>query len=107
LIIDTPGLREVGLIADEACLEALAPSMSALATECRFSDCSHGGEPGCAVQDALDDGALPQEDYDTYVKLGKEAAYNRRKIDARFEKEERKRWKKITIQNRSRSRQRF
>lgn len=100
IIIDTPGLREVGLIADEVDLESVAPSVNQFASQCRFRDCSHTSEPDCAVQGALDGGELPQEELDVYVQMEREAAYNRRKLDSRLAQEERKRWKKITVQNR-------
>lgn len=100
IIVDTPGLREVGLIADTDDLDVLAPSVNSLASQCRFRNCTHSSEPGCAVQGALAEGELPQEELDVYVQMEREAAYNRRKIDARLAQEERKRWKKITVQNR-------
>ncbi len=100
IVIDTPGLREVGLIADTDDLEVLAPSVNSFASECRFRNCTHTSEPDCAVQGALDGGELPQEELDVYVQMEREAAYNRRKLDSRLAQEERKRWKKITVQNR-------
>lgn len=100
IIIDTPGLREVGLIADVDDLEFLAPSVSALALKCRFRNCTHTSEPGCAVQNSLDQGELPQSDLDMFIRLEKEADYNRRKLDSRLAQAERNRWKQITVQNR-------
>lgn len=100
IIIDTPGLREVGLIADDDDLDVLAPSVNAFASQCRFRDCTHTNEPECAVQNALEEGGLPQEELDVYVQMEREAAYNRRKLDSRLAQEERKRWKKIAVHNR-------
>jgi ribosome biogenesis GTPase len=102
MIIDTAGLREVGLVADEGVLDRLMPSVQELASECRFGDCSHTSEPGCAVLEALESGALPVEEYEGYNKLQREIAYTKRKFDQQAANAERDRWKKITVDNRRR-----
>ncbi|WGM40077.1 ribosome small subunit-dependent GTPase A [Caulobacter sp. NIBR1757] len=74
LIVDTPGMRELGLIGDDEGLEAAFEDVEALIAACRFSDCGHGGEPGCAVRAALDSGALDAGRWASFLKLGQELA---------------------------------
>lgn len=76
LLIDTPGMRELGLAGAEDGLEAGFEDIAALATQCRYADCGHEGEPGCAVRAAVEQGALPAERYRSYLKLRKESAYH-------------------------------
>lgn len=73
-LIDTPGLREVGLWTDAETVDAVFDDVTDLGAECRFRDCAHEGEPGCAVQEALDRGHLAPDRYQSWVKLRKEAA---------------------------------
>ncbi len=68
-LIDTPGMRELKLSGDERFDEGLFAELDELAGQCRFSDCSHGNEPGCAVQAAIADGRLTLERYRHYCKL--------------------------------------
>lgn len=74
MVVDTPGMRELGVEAVD--LSRSFADIDALAAQCRFSDCTHTAEPGCAVQRALADGTLAQRRYDHYLKLKKEAAYD-------------------------------
>lgn len=69
LIIDTPGMRELQLWDADAGVESAFADITALALRCRFTDCRHGTEPGCAVQAALASGELPAERWRTYQKL--------------------------------------
>jgi ribosome biogenesis GTPase len=70
LLIDTPGLRELQLWADDgAGLAAAFDDVSTLATSCRFTNCGHGAEPGCAVRAAVADGRLDPARLDSYLKL--------------------------------------
>jgi ribosome biogenesis GTPase / thiamine phosphate phosphatase len=71
-IIDTPGLRELQLWADEEALPSAFADVDAFAAECRFRDCRHENEPGCAVRAALADGRLPPERFASFLKLRKE-----------------------------------
>ncbi|WP_375742312.1 ribosome small subunit-dependent GTPase A [Corallococcus interemptor] len=83
LIIDGPGMRELGLWGDEE--EGLANAFAdvlALATGCRFSDCGHQGEPGCAVKAAVEDGTLSEERHASFQKLQREQAFQHRQTDA-------------------------
>ncbi|QQR91333.1 MAG: ribosome small subunit-dependent GTPase A [Myxococcales bacterium] len=75
LCIDTPGLRELGLWGSDEGLDVVFPEIEALARTCRFHDCSHEVEPGCAIQAALQDGALSSERYESWLKLRREYAF--------------------------------
>lgn len=74
-LIDTPGMREVGLWNDEEGIESSFGDIEALSSLCRFSDCSHTTEPGCAVQKAILEGKLDKERYNSFMKLKKENLY--------------------------------
>lgn len=68
-LIDTPGMRELKLVGEEDLAEGVFEEIEALAANCRFRDCAHAGEPGCAVLAALDSGKLQPERYAHFVKL--------------------------------------
>lgn len=72
LLIDNPGLREIQLWAGDDALESTFEDIDALAAGCRFTDCGHEGEPGCAVDAAVDDGRLAPERLESYRKLERE-----------------------------------
>jgi ribosome biogenesis GTPase len=76
--------------------------VEALAGECRFGDCAHETEPGCAVRAALDSGELPERRWASYVKLQREARWMAMRHDARLRAEERSKWKRITKDYRNR-----
>jgi len=90
LLLDTPGMRELQLWADESALEETFADVAELARDCRFSDCAHGQEPGCAVRAALGNGALPQIRWESYSKLQRELRALAVKQDARLRSEARK-----------------
>jgi ribosome biogenesis GTPase len=73
VLIDTPGLREVGLWTDESSVDGVFPEIDEIAEHCHFRDCSHGPEPGCAVQAALVDGRLSAERFAAWESLRREA----------------------------------
>lgn len=77
LVIDNPGMREFGLIDAEEGFGSRHADIVALAAACRYRDCSHAGEPGCAVQAALVAGELSAEHFESYRKLSSEAAFHR------------------------------
>ena len=81
LIIDTPGLRELGLWTSTAGTAAAFDDVEALAAECRFDDCRHRTEPGCAVLEALEDGRLPADRFAAWVKLQRELAWAAQRAD--------------------------
>jgi len=72
LLIDTPGIRELGLLGGENALGEAFADIENLAASCAFSDCTHGAEPRCAVKGALASGALDAERYASYLKLKEE-----------------------------------
>lgn len=75
VVIDTPGMRELQLWTGEESTRAVFDEIEALAKLCRFRDCDHRKEPGCAVRAAIESGELDQERYQSYVKLQREAAF--------------------------------
>ena len=100
LIIDTPGIRELQLwVADEGIDEAFE-DVTELFASCRFSDCAHDREPGCAVHAALDDGSLPAERWESYLKLQAELDHLDRKLDKRAAAAARKKWIAVSKEGR-------
>jgi ribosome biogenesis GTPase / thiamine phosphate phosphatase len=95
MIIDTPGLKELQLIAGEESTAAAFSDIEELAQHCRYDDCSHEGEPGCAVQAALACGELEQRRYEQYLDIRKEIRYVQRRFDEQSARQERDRWKQI------------
>jgi ribosome biogenesis GTPase len=81
LLVDTPGLRELGLWGGEEGLRDTFSEVESLAFHCRFRDCTHRTEPGCAVLAAVRDGALPAERLESYAKLVGEVRYLDAKTD--------------------------
>ena len=77
LVIDNPGMREFGVFAADEGIEASYPDILALAKECRFRDCTHSNEPGCAVLNALERGEIDAEHYGNFAKLRRESEHNR------------------------------
>ena len=73
LLVDTPGMRELQLVDDDG-LDTVFADIEALAAGCRFRDCRHDSEPGCAVKAAVANGELDVERLEHYAKLGREAA---------------------------------
>ncbi|MEU6848241.1 ribosome small subunit-dependent GTPase A [Streptomyces sp. NPDC046716] len=101
VLIDTPGLRGVGLYDAEAGVEQAFAEIAELAEQCRFHDCGHQVEPGCAVLAAVDDGTLPQRRLDSYRKLMRENRRLAARTDARLRDEMRKVWKQRGQQGRA------
>ncbi len=95
LLIDTPGIRSLEMAGADEGVEAAFDDILALAAACRFSDCRHTTEPGCAVRNALSDGTLNPDRLASHQKLERELAHVERKTDPRAQAEERKRWKSI------------
>ena len=94
LLLDTPGMRELALWADESVLESTFTEIVELAGACRFADCTHLHEPGCAVQAAIADGSLDAERFDSYLKLQRELRALEVRKDARLRSETRKDWRR-------------
>jgi ribosome biogenesis GTPase / thiamine phosphate phosphatase len=81
LLIDTPGMRELGMFDGEDGLQAAFEDIDALASACRFADCRHGHEPGCALRAAIAGGELAEERLRSYQKLERELAHEARRHD--------------------------
>ncbi len=96
LLIDTPGMRELQLWSGESGVEEVFDDIARLARECRFRDCTHGTEPGCAIRLALEEGKLDEKRFRSYVKLRKEVAYQSRRIDEGEQRKEKERAKRIS-----------
>ena len=75
MVIDTPGMRELGMWDSSEGLGITFADIEALTLKCRFSNCTHGNEPGCAVRAAIDSGELSEERWQSYQKLIQENAY--------------------------------
>jgi ribosome biogenesis GTPase / thiamine phosphate phosphatase len=90
LVLDTPGMRELQLWADESALDETFADVAELARQCRFTDCAHGSEPGCAVRAALAAGTLPRIRWESYTKLQRELSSLALRQDARLRSEARK-----------------
>ncbi|MCP3976368.1 MAG: ribosome small subunit-dependent GTPase A [bacterium] len=91
VLIDTPGLRSVGLAESSEGISQVFRDVEKLLDQCRFRDCAHESEPGCAVQGAIEEGSLDARRYDSYLKLEAEQERTRRRKEAiatRAEKKE-------------------
>ena len=95
LLIDTPGIRSLEVAGADEGVETAFDDIIELATGCRFSDCSHGAEPGCAVRAALDDGSLSQDRLASHRKLERELAHAERKEDPRARAVHKREWRLI------------
>ena len=95
LLVDTPGLREFGMWGEGSGLGATFADIDALAPDCRYRDCRHADEPGCAVRQAVDEGRLDPDRLASFHKLAKELAFLHRQVDQRAALEEKRRWKSI------------
>jgi ribosome biogenesis GTPase len=94
-IIDTPGMRELQLWAGQGSLDSAFDDIADLASQCRFRDCAHGMEEGCAVQSAILEGALDGARWHSYQKLRAEIAWHERKTDVSAALAQKRLWKKI------------
>jgi ribosome biogenesis GTPase len=103
-LIDTPGMRELQLWEADEGIDATFSDVAELAARCRFHDCAHDEEPGCAVKEALASGELPAERLASFRKQQRELAAIARKKDKRLASEETKKWKRIHRDARARSR---
>ena len=95
LLVDTPGIRALEVLGAEEGVETAFDDVADIAATCRFSDCRHNGEPGCAVQAALADGTLSHERLASHQKLERELARAAREGDPRARAEYRRTWKLI------------
>jgi ribosome biogenesis GTPase len=89
-LIDTPGMRELQLWLSEESIDAVFDEITALAASCRFRDCTHSGEPGCAVG-----GAVAEDRLESYHKLRREAEWHEAMTDPLAAQERKRKWKVI------------
>ncbi len=102
LVIDTPGLRKVEVFGSLESLEETFPEIEAFAQQCKFLDCKHEKEPGCAVKQALDLGKLDIAEWISYKKLKKEMEFINRKLSKTEISNTKKRWREIHLNFRKR-----
>jgi ribosome biogenesis GTPase len=95
LLIDTPGMREMQPWVEESAIAEAFEDIADLARDCRFGDCAHETEPGCAVRAAVERGELTTDRLDHFRHLGREVAFEERKRDKSAAAAEKRRWKKI------------
>ncbi|MPM42539.1 Small ribosomal subunit biogenesis GTPase RsgA [bioreactor metagenome] len=87
LLIDNPGMREVGIVDERGGLEQAYDQISALASDCRYADCSHLGEEGCAVVRAVEEGVVERSAYDNYLRLQREREFYETSVAEKRRKE--------------------
>ena len=95
LVLDTPGMRELQLWDADGLGQTFA-DIDELASSCRFANCGHRGEPGCAIAAAIADGSLDPGRHESWRKLQRETAHHERRVDALARNAERRRWKQIS-----------
>ncbi len=96
VIIDTPGMRELRMWGDESSVSDTFGDIEELATRCRFRDCRHMREPGCAIHQAIEQGALDAGRYESYLRLQREMAHLARRQDNKARLAEKARAKKLS-----------
>ncbi|MBP3041272.1 ribosome small subunit-dependent GTPase A [Bacillaceae bacterium Marseille-Q3522] len=107
VLIDTPGMREIQLWDSEEGISQTFADIEELASKCRFRDCKHEEEPGCAVKEAIAKNRLSEERFLSYKKLLRELAFLERKQDRREKANEKKRWKNITKETRQKQKNKY
>lgn len=107
LLIDTPGLRQISLWGDETDLSGAFDDIQQLAAHCRFDDCQHLTEPGCAVRDAIAQGTLDPQRLENYFKLQRELRHLEGRQTQQLRQEQRARSKHIRQFSRNRQKNRY
>jgi ribosome biogenesis GTPase len=87
VVIDTPGMREVGMADSAAGVASVFDELTRLGKQCRYADCTHANEPGCMVLAAIREGELDKDRYDNYISLKKEAEFYELSEQERREKD--------------------
>lgn len=95
MLIDTPGMRELQLWGGEEGVERSFDDIVQVAARCRFTNCRHEKEPGCAIHAGLKDGTLDTRRWESYLKIQREVAFQNRKGDKALQSEEKKKWKSV------------
>ena len=93
IIIDNPGMRELGIISSELGIDDTFSEIDELSDQCRYKDCTHTVEAGCAVLEALERGEISQERYENFLKLYPESKYNEMSYVEKRQKD--KKWGKF------------
>jgi ribosome biogenesis GTPase len=96
MVIDTPGMREMQMWGEETGLNQTFDDIDELADSCRFKDCAHTNEPGCAIRQAITDGLLAPKRLESFFKLKKEFAYAAERKTMKASAVEKKHWKEIS-----------
>ncbi len=107
LIIDTPGMREIQLWEGGEGLAETFEDIEKLVLECKFTDCKHESEPGCAVRAAMKTGEIDEARFKSYKKLLNEIKYFEGKQNKRAQITEKKKWKKLTSEAKKKSKQKY
>ncbi|MBD3257611.1 ribosome small subunit-dependent GTPase A [candidate division GN15 bacterium] len=94
ILVDTPGMRLIGLWSDDSGLEQTFEDIEGLATACKFRDCSHADEPGCAIQAAIESGELDAKRFASYLRLQREIAHMERRKDKAAMHQLKREWQK-------------
>ncbi|EQC48717.1 ribosome small subunit-dependent GTPase A [Bacteriovorax sp. BSW11_IV] len=100
VIVDTPGMRGLMLVASSDELDESFSDVSELIAKCRFTNCTHQNEPGCMILGSLESGDLDSDRYANYLRMRKEALYLQRRSDQGAYSEQRNKWKKLSVQYR-------
>jgi ribosome biogenesis GTPase / thiamine phosphate phosphatase len=95
VLLDTPGMREMAFWDAEKGVAEAFGEIDALAASCRFGDCGHGSEPGCAVKAAVEKGDLPASRLESWLKLQREIAFQKRREDPAEAAAQKRKWKEI------------
>ena len=98
ILLDTPGLRELALTGEAKVLNEVHSAISEAAQHCRFSDCTHTVEKGCAVQRGVEEGEILREQYENYLKMRRELQHLERKEEQSGSFNAKKRWKSISME---------
>ena len=107
LLIDTPGIRSLEVAGADEGVDTAFDDIAELATQCRFSDCGHAGEPGCAVRRAIADATLGEDRLASFRKLERELSYAERREDPRARAAEAKKWRQIHLDGRRHMNQKY
>lgn len=94
LMMDTPGMRELQLFQHQEGLSEVFDDIEAMKAKCKFSNCSHDTEPGCAIQNAIAEGGISDGRWNNYLKLLRELAFQAKKLDKAAQSADKQRWKK-------------
>ncbi|MBN2287009.1 MAG: ribosome small subunit-dependent GTPase A [Tissierellales bacterium] len=105
-IIDTPGMREIQMMDMGESLDRTFKDIDEIAKRCKFSDCQHQNEPGCAVREALESGEIDKDRWNNFLKMKKEIDYYNRKTDKKADNEYWLKFKKISIAQRQLNKER-